>query len=62
MGLGQALGLRVVAEGVESRAQMDHFRDGPVPVGIQGFLVAKPMNAERSTQWLLDHRQGWVRG
>ena len=62
LGLGQALGLRVVAEGVESRAQMDHFRDGPVPVGIQGFLVARPMNAERSTQWLLDHRQGQAHG
>ncbi|NYG32550.1 EAL domain-containing protein [Sphaerotilus montanus] len=59
VGLGQALGLRVVAEGVETAAQMGHFRGGAVPVGIQGFHVSRPMSAETSSRWLLDHRQGW---
>jgi two-component system CheB/CheR fusion protein len=59
LGLGQALGLQVVAEGVETSAQMEHFRGGPIPVGIQGFHVGRPMSAELSTQWLLDHQQGW---
>lgn len=59
LGLGQALGLRVVAEGVETEAQMMHFQNSPISVGIQGFHVGRPMSADVSTQWLLDHRQGW---
>lgn len=38
-------GMTVVAEGVESQAQLDALRDAGVPL-VQGFLVARPMPAD----------------
>jgi len=49
--LGRRLGLRVVAEGVESAADWDELR----VVGchlIQGFHLARPMPADELTAWL----------
>lgn len=40
--LGHELGMRVVAEGVETRSQMDHLVTMGCDV-IQGYLLAKPM-------------------
>jgi EAL domain-containing protein (putative c-di-GMP-specific phosphodiesterase class I) len=39
--LGHALGLRVVAEGVESSAQADHLREAGCDLG-QGYLWSEP--------------------
>jgi len=51
--LAHALGLRVVAEGVETRGQ----RDALVDMGcdeMQGFLFASPMPAKELLQWAVD--------
>ena len=40
--LGRALGLRVIAEGIESRDQLDRLRRIGCVLG-QGFLFAKPL-------------------
>jgi len=51
--LGRALGLRVVAEGVETPAQ----RDLLVQLGcdeLQGYLFAKPMSARAIALWAMD--------
>lgn len=50
--LGQALGLKVVAEGVETEVQRDILRQ----LGcneLQGFLFAKPMAANRLFLWAM---------
>ncbi len=46
--LGRSLGLEVVAEGVETRAQMD-FLVSRGCSGLQGFLIAEPMRPEALT-------------
>ena len=43
--LGRDLGLKTLAEGVETTSQMDHFRDEHVNE-VQGFLFARPLEAE----------------
>jgi two-component system CheB/CheR fusion protein len=51
MAMAHALGLRVVAEGVETAAQADclrHFTGAPV---LQGYHVARPMPAEQVLGW-----------
>ncbi len=49
--LAHALGLRVVAEGVETERQRDilHTLDCDE---LQGYLFARPMPAERLVQWV----------
>lgn len=42
--LGRRLGLDVVAEGVETQAQLDRLRDLHCPL-VQGFLIGRPMTA-----------------
>ena len=44
--LGRNLGLTIVAEGVETRAQADHLRERGCAVG-QGFLFGHPATADR---------------
>ncbi|MBI5259191.1 MAG: bifunctional diguanylate cyclase/phosphodiesterase [Burkholderiales bacterium] len=54
--LAHALGLRVVAEGVETEAQ----RDVLVAMGcdeLQGYLFARPMSARALALWALDDGQ-----
>ena len=51
IGLFHALGCRVVAEGVESRAAADLLRAMGCDQG-QGFLWARPMSAERLERWM----------
>ncbi len=51
--LAQALGLKVVAEGVETEAQQDILRT----LGcneLQGFLFARPMPAQALAMWAMD--------
>lgn len=49
--LSQGLGLRVVAEGVESREQWELLRETGCDE-VQGYLIAKPLAPEELTAWL----------
>ena len=49
--LGKQLGLRVVAEGVESRAQLRMLRDEGCDA-VQAFLSCPPLPADACTDWL----------
>ena len=51
IGLGRALGLSVVAEGVETDAQAARLRQLGCDV-LQGFLYARPMPAEQFTAYV----------
>jgi PAS domain S-box-containing protein len=51
IGLARGLGMDVVAEGVETEAQLAFLR-AHAPVEVQGFLFAKPMPAAALTDWL----------
>jgi EAL domain-containing protein (putative c-di-GMP-specific phosphodiesterase class I) len=44
--LGESLGLRVVAEGIETSAQLACLRERGCELG-QGFLFVRPLEAER---------------
>ncbi|MCK6424248.1 MAG: EAL domain-containing protein [Burkholderiaceae bacterium] len=52
IGLGRALGLHVVAEGVETAGLWDYFRRQDDGVSLQGFHIAHPMDAQACTRWL----------
>ena len=52
--LSHALGLSVVAEGVETRAQQDILKRFGCDE-LQGFLYAKPMPARQLQVWVLGH-------
>jgi EAL domain-containing protein (putative c-di-GMP-specific phosphodiesterase class I) len=47
--LGQSLGIRTVAEGIETQAQQDHLRRGGCDYG-QGYLYSKAVAASRVPQ------------
>jgi diguanylate cyclase (GGDEF)-like protein/PAS domain S-box-containing protein len=53
IGMGKSLNMRVVAEGVETAAQLGFLRMQCCPEG-QGFLLGRPMTAEESTRLLRD--------
>jgi EAL domain-containing protein (putative c-di-GMP-specific phosphodiesterase class I) len=48
--LGKAMGLDVIAEGVETQQQMEMVRTFGADL-VQGFLVAKPLPAEEFRRW-----------
>ncbi len=50
--LGRTLGLRVVAEGIETEEQWDHLRALGCDLG-QGFLLAKPLPADEVEEALI---------
>ncbi len=50
--LGDTLGLRTVAEGVEEAAQRDQLRLLGCQLG-QGFLFSRPLSADTAFEWLL---------
>jgi diguanylate cyclase (GGDEF)-like protein/PAS domain S-box-containing protein len=54
IGLGRALGLEVIAEGVETTSQRT-FLLAHGCTAIQGYLFARPMLAEQAAQWLAQH-------
>ncbi len=49
--LGRNLGLRVVAEGVETASAWDALRDMGCDIA-QGYFVSRPLPSERFTAWL----------
>jgi EAL domain-containing protein (putative c-di-GMP-specific phosphodiesterase class I) len=51
--LGRNLGLRVVAEGVESRQAWSRLAQLGCNVA-QGYYLSRPVPAEQLTQWLAD--------
>ncbi len=53
--MGQAMGLKVVAEGVENLAQMQ-FLQGRACDEIQGHYFSAPLEADACTQWLKTQR------
>lgn len=55
--LGQNLGLRVVAEGVENQATWELLNALGCDVA-QGYLLSKPLPACETTEWILDRVHG----
>lgn len=53
--MGQSLGKRVLAEGVETEKQMRFVTDHGCDLA-QGFLIAKPMVADKFVEWISRHR------
>lgn len=54
IGLGQSLGLHVIAEGVETADQREALRDWQCDE-IQGYFYARPLTAEAATAFLAAH-------
>ena len=54
--MAHTMGIKVVAEGVETRAQFDFLREARVDE-IQGFLIGKPIAPEELTRLFLIPRQ-----
>ncbi|NEQ43533.1 MAG: EAL domain-containing protein [Leptolyngbya sp. SIOISBB] len=50
IGLAHSLGVKVVAEGIETKEQMDYLRLARCDYG-QGYLFAKPFPADIATDW-----------
>ena len=57
--LAQKLGLKVVAEGVETHSEWDFIESLGVDE-IQGYLVAKPMDGSAFTAWMKEHAPGGI--
>ena len=51
--LGRALGMTIIAEGVEEPGQLAHLRGLGCELG-QGYLFAPPLDAEHARQYLID--------
>jgi EAL domain-containing protein (putative c-di-GMP-specific phosphodiesterase class I) len=49
--LPQELGIEVIAEGVETKAQADFLLSAGCPYA-QGYYFSRPVNAERATELL----------
>ncbi|WP_066688912.1 bifunctional diguanylate cyclase/phosphodiesterase [Christensenella intestinihominis] len=52
VGMAQQLGITVVAEGVETKAQADFLKGIGKSIIVQGFLYARPMSEEDLLRWL----------
>ena len=53
VGLAEALGLNVVAEGVETAEQWAFLRESGCHT-LQGYYIARPLTVEALEQWLRD--------
>ena len=53
--LGHSLGRAVIAEGIESPAQLSKLRELGCGFG-QGYLLARPLSPEMAEAWLADER------
>ena len=56
VGLGKNLGLDVIAEGVETEAQLEYLRKQGCDIA-QGYLYARPESPEDLTPWLAAHQR-----
>ncbi|MDO9054670.1 MAG: EAL domain-containing protein [Gallionella sp.] len=56
VGMAQNLGLDVIAEGVETEAQLSLLKSYGCP-GYQGYLFSKPLNLEGFVCWVNDAQQ-----
>jgi EAL domain-containing protein (putative c-di-GMP-specific phosphodiesterase class I) len=61
LGLARQLGLRVVAEGIETAEQLEFLQGEHCGRG-QGYHLARPMPADAVTALLLDAQAGAGRG
>ncbi|QER40012.1 EAL domain-containing protein [Acinetobacter suaedae] len=52
--MGKTIGLKVVAEGVETHQQRDYLRKQNCDI-LQGYLFAKPLTALEATKYLQQH-------
>jgi diguanylate cyclase (GGDEF)-like protein/PAS domain S-box-containing protein len=52
--MGHRLGISIIAEGVETQAQLDYLRSINVEYA-QGFHIAEPMNQKTFARYLADH-------
>jgi EAL domain-containing protein (putative c-di-GMP-specific phosphodiesterase class I) len=59
MNLGTSLGKRVVAEGIETAAQLAQLRALGVPSG-QGFLLSPPLRADQVPAALVQAAVLWL--
>lgn len=55
--MARSLGLRVIAEGVETQAQLDFLKQRQCHE-VQGFLLARPMGHEALVRWLDERGRG----
>jgi EAL domain-containing protein (putative c-di-GMP-specific phosphodiesterase class I) len=55
--LGQALGMKVVAEGVETEAELAVLAEAGCEL-VQGFLFSRPVDADRIAALLADGNAG----
>jgi EAL domain-containing protein (putative c-di-GMP-specific phosphodiesterase class I) len=51
--MAHRLGLQVIAEGVETTAQLQHLRAEQCDA-VQGYLISPPVPAAAMTAWLAD--------
>lgn len=54
--LGHALGMGMIAEGIETESHLNKLRQMGCPYG-QGYYFAKPMSATDATQWLTQNEK-----
>lgn len=59
LAMAGSLGMRVVAEGVESREQLEFLRERGCPC-LQGFYFGIPMSARHLLEWNTNRRQEWL--
>ncbi|MDI4664470.1 EAL domain-containing protein [Xanthobacter autotrophicus] len=55
LGLGRALGMQVVAEGVETKSQLDILRADSCDE-VQGYFLGRPMTEEALLAYIAEHR------
>ncbi|MEG0291089.1 MAG: EAL domain-containing protein, partial [Erysipelotrichaceae bacterium] len=53
--MGTAIGITLVAEGVETKEQIDFLEKHGCHI-LQGFYFSKPLTATESTQYLEQHK------
>ena len=59
VGLGQALGLLTIVEGIENQAQLEKLRELGCRTG-QGFYFAKPLAQAHATQLVERQAEGRI--
>jgi EAL domain-containing protein (putative c-di-GMP-specific phosphodiesterase class I) len=54
--MGKTIGLKVVAEGVETEQQCEYLKRQNCDI-LQGYLFANPLTAIHATEYLQQHMQ-----